>query len=59
MTSLVFQWLGLHAPTAEGMGSIPGQGTRSHMLNLRVYKPQLKKIEDLCHVWQLRPNTAK
>ena len=30
-TSLVVQWLRLHAPNAEGLGSIPGQGTRSHM----------------------------
>ena len=27
-TSLVVQWLKLHASTAEGMGSIPGQGTK-------------------------------
>ena len=26
--SLVVQWLGLHALTAEGPGSIPGQGTK-------------------------------
>ena len=26
--SLVVQWLGLHAFTAEGLGSIPGQGTK-------------------------------
>ena len=25
---LVVQWLGLHALTAEGLGSIPGQGTQ-------------------------------
>ena len=24
------QWLGLRALTAEGLGSIPGQGTKSH-----------------------------
>ncbi|TEA40826.1 hypothetical protein DBR06_SOUSAS19710034, partial [Sousa chinensis] len=29
--SLVAQWLGLHTPSAGGLGSIPGQGTRSHM----------------------------
>ncbi|TEA25208.1 hypothetical protein DBR06_SOUSAS1010096, partial [Sousa chinensis] len=29
--SLVVQWLRLHAPNAGGPGSIPGQGTRSHM----------------------------
>ena len=34
--SLVVQWLRLHAPNAEGLGSIPDQGTRSHMLQLSV-----------------------
>ena len=29
-TSLVAQWLRLCAPNAGGLGSIPGQGTRSH-----------------------------
>ena len=27
----VVQWLGLHTPNAGGAGSVPGQGTRSHM----------------------------
>ena len=30
-TSLVAQWLRLCAPNAGGPGSIPGQGTRSHV----------------------------
>ena len=30
-TSLVVQWIRLYAPNAGGPGSIPGQGTRSHM----------------------------
>ena len=34
-TSLVVQWLRLHAPNAGDLGLIPGQGTRSHMLQLR------------------------
>ena len=34
-TSLVVQWLRLHTLSAGGPGSIPGQGTRSHMLLLR------------------------
>ena len=34
-TSLVVQWLWLHAPNAGDPGSITGQGTRSHMLQLR------------------------
>ena len=29
-TSLVFQWLTLHASSARNMDSIPGQGTRCH-----------------------------
>ena len=41
-TSLVVQWLRLLAPNAQGLGSIPGQGTRSHMLQLRVHLLQLK-----------------
>ncbi|TEA33613.1 hypothetical protein DBR06_SOUSAS3910181, partial [Sousa chinensis] len=40
--SLVVQWLRLHAPKAGGLGSIPGQGTRSHMPQLRVCMLQLK-----------------
>ena len=34
--------LGLCAPNAGGQGSIPGQGTRSHMLELRGCMLQLK-----------------
>ena len=30
-TSLVAQWLRLHAPSTVGLGSIPAWGTRSHM----------------------------
>ena len=36
------QWLRLCAPNAGSLGSIPGQGTRSHMPQLRVHMPQLK-----------------
>ena len=32
VTFLVVQWLRLHVPNAGGTGSIPGQGTRPHML---------------------------
>ena len=34
-TSLVVQWLRLHAPSARGLSSIPCQGSRSHMLQLK------------------------
>ena len=40
--SLVLQWLRLSVPNAGGLGSIPGQGTRSLMLQLRVCMLQLK-----------------
>ena len=30
------QWLKLHAPNAGGLSSILGQGTRSHMLQLKI-----------------------
>ena len=46
-TSRVVQQLRLCAPNAGDPGSIPGQGTSSHMLKLRV------------SVLQLRPGTAK
>ena len=39
---MVVQWLRLCAPTAGGLGSIPGRGTRSHMPQLRVRIPQLR-----------------
>ena len=34
-TSLVLQWLRLQGPNAGVPGSIPGQGTRCHMLQIR------------------------
>ena len=46
-TSLVVQWLRFCSPNAGGLGLIPGQGTRFHMLQLRSCVPQL------------RPGTAK
>ncbi|TEA39747.1 hypothetical protein DBR06_SOUSAS31510017, partial [Sousa chinensis] len=51
---LVAQWLRLHAPNAGGPGSIPGQGTRSHMPQLRVRIPQQRSPhastkEPACH----------
>ena len=35
-TSLGVQWLRLHVTDAEDLGSIPGQRTRSHGLQLKV-----------------------
>ena len=36
--------LRLHAPIAGGLGSVPDQGTRSHMLQLKVLMPLLRPI---------------
>ena len=35
-TSLVAQWLRLHAPNVGGPGLIPGLGTESHILQLKI-----------------------
>ena len=66
--SLVVLWLGLHAPSARGQGSIPGQGTRSHMVQRRLRMPQPKipcvcvKLLQLCPVlcspWTLARQAA-
>ena len=49
------QWLRHHAPNVGGLGSIPGQETRFHKLQLRVWKPQLKKTKTKKpHMLQLR-----
>ncbi|XP_070310792.1 EEF1A lysine methyltransferase 3 isoform X2 [Odocoileus virginianus] len=63
-TSLVVQWLRLGAPNAGGLGSIPDQGTRSHMPKLRVRRSQLKnlnvatKMEEPAML-QVRPGATK
>ena len=41
---MVVQWLRLCTPNATGLGPIPGQGTRSHLPQLRVSMPQLKSL---------------
>ena len=41
--------LRLHAASARGWHLTPNQGTRSHMQQLRVLKPQLKKDPVCCH----------
>ena len=46
-TYLVVQWLRLGAPNARSLGSIPGQGASSHMLQLKVLQASTKILE--CH----------
>ena len=45
------QWLRLCAPNAGGPGSIPGQGNRSSMLQLRVHTLQLKILHATTNTW--------
>ena len=45
---MMVQWLRLHAPNAEGLGSIPGQETSSHMLYLRFHKWSEVKVTQSC-----------
>ena len=40
--SLVVHWLRLCTPNAGDLGSIPGQGTRSHMPQLKILRPVTK-----------------
>ena len=53
--SEVVQWLRFCAPSTGGLGLIPGQGTRSHMLQMSFLMVQLKRF----HILQLRPSAAK
>ena len=41
-TSLVVWWLGLCAPNAGGLGSIPGEGIRPHMPQLKILHATMK-----------------
>ena len=45
--SLVVQWLGLHALTAEGPGSIPGRGTKIPQAVQHGKKPPKKQNKNL------------
>ena len=56
------QWLRLHDLSAGGPGLIPGQGTRSHVPQLRVRMPKDPTccMEDQrSHVLQIKPGTTK
>ena len=50
-TSLVVQWLRLHSPNARGRDLIPGQGTRSHMVQIRSHILQLKILHATTKTW--------
>ena len=43
--SLVVQWLRLHTLNVGGPGSIPGQGTRYHMPQLKILHTTTKTVQ--------------
>ena len=45
VTSLVVQWLRLHASTAGGTGSIPGQGAKIPHPTCRAAKKKKKRVK--------------
>ena len=47
--SLVAQWIRLHASNAVGLGSIPGEGTRSHMHAATRSSPATTKEPACCN----------
>ena len=47
--SVVLQWLRFYALTAEGMGSIFWQGSRSHILQLKTPHATVKIKDLVCH----------
>ena len=51
-TSLMVQWLRLCAPNADGLGSIPGWGTRSHM-QLKILHATSKTWCRTCESWTM------
>ena len=69
-TSLVVQWLRLHAPNAGSLGSIPGWGTRSRMppatksshaatKSLHAATKRSSMPQQRSHVPHLRPGAAR
>ena len=46
----------LRAPNAGGLGSIPGQGTRSHVPQLTVCMPQLRSRPATTKTWHSQIN---
>ena len=58
-TSLVVQWLRLHAPNAGGPDSIPGQGTRPHMPQLKILHATMKTWCSQINKYFLNPQTQR
>ena len=55
-TSLVVQWLRLCAPNAEGPGSTPSQGLRSHVPQLKIPHAVMKVLRATTKTWHSQIN---
>ena len=55
-TYLVAQWVRARVPSAGGLGSTPGQGTRSYMQQPRIHMPQLKVLHSTPKSWHSQVN---
>ena len=51
-TSLVVQWLRLHVPNAEGLGSISGQRTGSHMPQLKIMYATAESLHSRINIFK-------
>ena len=64
-TTLVVQWVRLHAPNVGGPSSIPGRGTRSHMhaatksLHARTKRSRMLQLKILCAARKIPSATIK
>ena len=62
-TSLAVQWIRLRAPNAGGLGSIPGQETRSHVhaatKSSHATTKELASPNQRARLLQLRPGATK
>ena len=58
-TFLVAQGLKLHAPNAGGPSSIPGQGSRSHMLQLNILNAASKMPLVTIKIWHTQISKIK
>ena len=56
---LVVQWLRLCAPNAGGTGSIPVQGTRSHMLQLKILHAAMKTQHSQINISKTNKHTKQ
>ena len=53
---MMVQWLKPHSPSAGGWGSIPSQGIRSHLLQLKILHATTKSSHAAAKIWHSQVN---